>query len=1035
MNNWYSYWKLIILVILSVQVTCGFHQASLAQDKAVLDENTFGEIKARQIGPATMSGRISAIDALDSDPRIVYVGAASGGVWKSKNAGTTFKAVFDDYAQSIGAIAIDQNHPDTVWVGTGECWTRNSVSVGDGIYKTTDGGEKWTYMGLKETERIAKIIINPRNPDIIYVAAMGHLWNANPERGVYKTSDGGKTWEKILFVDENTGCSDLAIDFEKPDILYAAMWDYRRQPYYFRSGGIGSGFYRSTDGGNIWQKITANFPEGMLGRIAVAVSPAAPRIVYAAIEAKKSGLYRSRDRGESWELMSTNQVVGERPFYFALLVTDTKDTNRIYKPGFTLNVSDDGGKTYTVPFVGGGNIHSDLHALYVSKKDNHFLYLGTDGGLFLSMDKGNTWKMIRNLPVSQFYHVTTDDARPYNVYGGLQDNGSWYGPTKSPNGINNRDWENVGFGDGFNVLCDRSDPNILFWQYQAGNIRRYYKDTREFKDIRPFAEKGLKELRFNWNTPLISGASSGALYVGSQYLFRSDNRGDTWERISPDLSTDDPKKEKQEETGGLTIDNSSAENHCTIYTIAESPLDKNIVWAGTDDGNLQLTTNGGASWANLIQNIPGLPQATWCSSVCPDRFDKGTAFVTFDGHRTGDMKPYVFKTSDYGKTWSSLADTSLKIYCHVIRQDPVNKNLLFLGTEFGLYLSIDAGRSWCRFKGNIPKVPVMDMVININTNDLILATHGRGIMIIDDLTPIRQLTPELLNADLAFLDTRPFEIGFLGSEQRMEGDDEFSGDNPPNNITITYYMKKRHVFGDMSMEILNQNDSLIKTIPAGKRKGINRVAWEMQMDPPKVPSSVQLLGQAMTGPSYPPGIYKIKILKGDKTYEGNVNVIWDPNSKHSAADRDLRHKTIMGAYSMLENLAFIDRQIRDIRDKSLEKAKLSKKKSAVKELNVLADTMETWHKNITATREGQVSGEERLRERLGEIYGGLMNYQGKPTDSQIERLGYLGKEVGDYADRVKNIIRVKLEEINKELEKEGLGEITVIIRDEFMKEK
>jgi photosystem II stability/assembly factor-like uncharacterized protein len=1006
-----------------------------AQEPARLDDNSFGEIRARHIGPAVMSGRISAIDAVDSDPRIVYVGAAAGGVWKSKNAGTTFKPVFDDHCQSIGTIAIDQKHPDTVWVGTGETWVRNSVSVGDGIYKTTDGGEKWQHLGLKETERIARIILHPENPDIVYVAAMGHLWNANEERGIYKTTDGGKTWTKIFYIDENTGCSDLAMDPENPDILYAGMWTFRRQPHFFSSGGPGGGLYRSTDGGKTWSKVTHNMPEGHAGRVAIAISPANPKIVWAVIEAKKSALYRSNDRGETWALMNSDPVVGERPFYFAYLVADTKDTNRIYKPGFSLNVSDNGGKTFSSPSAEGGNFHSDLHAMYISRTDNRFIYLGTDGGLYVSYDRATTWQMKRNLPLSQFYRVTVDKARPYHVYGGLQDNGSWYGPSRSPNGINNSDWVNVGYGDGFNVAVDPLDDNILYWQYQGGEVQRFYRDTREFKEIKPLADKTTEEFRFNWNAPLTFGPS-GALYVGAQYLFRSFNRGDTWERISPDLSTNDKAKLQQEATGGLTIDNSSAENHCTIYWISESPLDPNTIWAGTDDGNLQLTTDGGKTWKNAARNIPAgfLPPGTWCSYVTASGFDQGTAFATFDGHRTGDMKPYVFKTTDYGISWTPLADTAIKGFCHTIRQDIVNPDLLFVGTEFGLYISVDGGKAWTRFKGKVPNVPVHDIVVHPETHDLIIATHGRGILIIDDLTPIRNLKPEMLPKELVFLGSRPFELGYLGGEQRMEGDDEFTGSNPPTSCMITYYLGKRHVFGDMYIEIYDVGGALLETLPAGKRKGINRVEWQLLMDPPKVPASVQLLGQAMTGPTLPPGEYTVKIVKGENAYEGKVKVIWDPASRHSEADRDLRQEKLMEAYNLLEELAFIDRQITDIRDKSRVAAAASSKKSTRKTLDDLSARMGAWHSEIVPLKEGRITGEERLRERLGNVYSGIMNYQGRPTDSQIARLEVLKQDIDQFDKKVKSVISTELPDIDKLLEKEVLKPIVVITSEEFRKE-
>ena len=453
-----SYCLIILFVLLVFTGT-----NAQTSKKVKVNKNTFGAIEARHIGPATMSGRIAAIDAVQNDPRIIYAGSASGGLWKSKNGGVKFKSIFDKYNQSIGAVTIDQDHPDTVWVGTGETKTRNSVSVGDGIYKTTDGGGNWKKMGLENTERIGKIIIHPTDPNIIYVAALGHLWNENEERGVFKTIDGGETWEKILYIDENTGCADLAIDPENPDILYAGLWDFRRLPYFFTSGGQGSGLYITRDGGSDWEKVTKGIPEGTLGRIAVSVSPVNPNIVYALIESKKSALYKSEDKGIIWKKMNDTPVMGARPFYFSYIVADPIDTNRIYKPGYYLSFSENGGKNFSPTYITGGNVHSDLHALWISKKDNNFLYLGTDGGLYVSNDKGSSWRFIRNLPVSQFYHVTVDNQEPYNVYGGLQDNGSWMASSKSPSGIQNRNWTSVGYGDGFYVFPDKYDDNILYW--------------------------------------------------------------------------------------------------------------------------------------------------------------------------------------------------------------------------------------------------------------------------------------------------------------------------------------------------------------------------------------------------------------------------------------------------------------------------------------------------------------------------------------------------------------------------------------------
>jgi photosystem II stability/assembly factor-like uncharacterized protein len=735
----------ISLLLLSILVF-----TALAQKPVKLSKYTFGQYKARSIGPAVMSGRISALDAVNSNRNIIYVGAASGGVWKSTNGGTDFDPVFDKHIQSIGCITIDQDHSDTVWVGTGEVWVRNSTSIGDGIYKTTNGGEKWKNMGLKDTERIGQIVIHPKDKNVVFVAALGPLWRADSARGVYKTKDGGKNWEKILFIDENTGCSALLLDPKNPNHILAGMWNFRRTPYFFRSGGESSGIYESFDGGNTWNKISRGLPEGILGRIALEYSPAYPERFYALVEAEKSALYRSDNSGESWEMVNDNNQMGERPFYFQYMKADPVDSARIYKPGFSMVVSDNAGENFESPFVGGGNVHSDLHALWISPKDNRVLYLGTDGGFYMSYDKGNTWRMNRNLPLSQFYHVSVDNDQPYNVYGGLQDNGSWFAPSKSPGGISNKDWEFLGYGDGFNVFRDQVDPNLVYWQYQGGNYSKKFLNSGEQKTIKPEPKLDQEELRFNWNAPMSFSPDGSRMYVGSQYLHLSTDQGESWTSISPDLTTNDPDKLKQEETGGLTIDNSSAENHCTLFCIAESPLDPKEIWTGSDDGQIQLTRDAGKTWTNLSHNIPDLPANTWVSHVEPSSHTAGTAYATFDGHKSGDPNPYVYKTDDYGQSWTSLITKDLPTYCHIVKQDLINPDLLYLGTEFGLYLSIDGGDQWVPFTGNLPKVSIRDMVFQARENDLVIGTHGRGIFIIDDLTPIQSMRKDFLTEEVVF---------------------------------------------------------------------------------------------------------------------------------------------------------------------------------------------------------------------------------------------------------------------------------------------
>ncbi|MFH0760060.1 MAG: glycosyl hydrolase [Bacteroidota bacterium] len=964
---------------------------------AQVTEATFGDISGRQIGPAKMSGRISCIDAENRNHNTLWVGAANGGVWKSKNQGTTFKPVFDDYCQSIGCITIDQHHPDTVWVGTGEVWVRNSVSAGNGIYRTVNGGDKWEAKGLGKTERIGKILIDPTKPDVVYAAAMGALWGDSEDRGVYKTTDGGATWSKLLYVNASTGCSDLAMDPVNSSVVYAAMWDFRRQAHTFRSGGPGSGLYKSIDGGTTWNKIQQGLPDGTLGRIALAVSPVAPFPLWAVVESAHSALYRSNDQGATWEKMSTQSAMSDRPFYYSLLVADPVEVNRIYKPGTTLWVSNDGGKIFQNPSVTGGAYHSDTHAFWISPLDNRLLYMGTDGGVYISCDKGNTWRFVLNLPVSQFYHVSIDRRKPYNIYGGLQDNGTWMAPSRKSGGIRNSDWKNIGYGDGFYAYGDPDDPDVTYSQYQGGRMSRTNHRTGESKYIKPFPDSGTGALRFNWNTPVIFGKKTGWLYAGSQYLFRSKDKGDTWERISPDLTTNDLNRQLQEKSGGLTIDNSTAENNTTIFTICESPIDQNIVWAGTDDGNVQLTTDGGKTWTKLNVNIPDLPPLAFISFIDADNSDKNTAWMTVDAHRNGDLKPYAFVTRDLGKTWQSLVKPAIKGFCHVIKQDPVNPRLVFLGTESGLFISLDSGQEWIRFKNKVPQTGVYDMAFQPDEQDLVLATHGRGIIAIDDLTPLRSLTPDILNQDFAFLPVKPYFFSSETGLQDFASDAEFIGPNEDNAARICYYLKKRHTFGEMYLELYDSENRLLKKLPAGNRKGINQVSIATLMEPPKVPKSPNILGEAITGPQYEAGTYRIKVVKGDQAFTTDLVLRENPDLKHNAEDRKLQRETLMKAYSLLEQLAAVDDKILSIRD-SLTAQRIKEKGGRRKKMEATIAECNRLHELISATQggEGGITGQVRLRENIGEIYGAVLGYKGRPTNLQIKALDLYASQVNEY---------------------------------------
>ena len=999
-----------------------------------VDSHTFGGLEARAIGPAVMGGRIAAMDVIRKDNRLtIYVGAASGGVWKSVNGGTTFKAIFDKYTQSIGAITIDRANPDVVWVGTGEPWTRNSVSVGTGIYKTTDGGENWSAMGLEDSERMSKILIDSSDSDTVYVCVTGHLWDANEQRGVFKTTDGGKSWDRILYVDSDTGCGDLAIDPQDPQMLYASMWQFRRWPYFFSSGGPGSGLYKSSDGGKNWRKITRGLPEGELGRIAIAVAPTRPSVVYATVEAEKTGLYRSDDLGETWRWVGSSSNVEARPFYFSLLLVDPTDFNRVYKPGSYLSVSTDGGETFDM--LGFGT-HPDHHALWINPDNPDQLMVGTDGGLYASNDRGVKWSFLQALPISQFYQVSYDMDDPYNVYGGLQDNGTWFGPSRTPSGIKNKHWDSIGMGDGFHVYVDGQDPDIVYVEWQGGRIQRVRKSTGETKDIKPLPGEDEPEYRFNWNAPIHrSPTRDDTVYIGAQFLFRSRDRGESWERISPDLTTNDPEKQRQMDSGGLTPDNSTAENHCTIFTISESPGDENLIWVGTDDGNLQITRNGGKTWTNVVANVPDLPPNTWVSHVEASRHAQGTAYVTFDGHRTGDMEPHVYKTTDYGRTWTSLAPDQIEGYCHVIREDLVNPDLLFLGTEFGLYVSVDGGANWARFEGKLPKVSVRAMVIHPREHDLILGTHGRGICIIDDITPLRQLSQAVLESKVALLESRPAVMRIPASIQEFPGDDEFVGPNPSSGAQISYYLKRRHLFGDLRLEVYDSKGKLISSLPGRKRRGINRVSWFMRMKPPTVPPAASLVPQAFSflGPQVSEGTYTVKLIKGKETYEGQIAVVMDPRADYTTEGKALQDEAVMRLYRMLARLTYVVDSLLDLQGKSKDRAsKIEPGGPLATRLQAFDDELEAFRKTMVATRKGGfLAGEEQLREKLGSLYGSVNGYEGRPTESQLKYAEVLGRRLAEAEERFRSLLAGQLDDINAQLGQRNLDPLTRMSREEW----
>ncbi|MFZ6011861.1 MAG: VPS10 domain-containing protein [Bacteroidota bacterium] len=769
-----------------------------------LDMEKMKGMSPRSIGPGGMSGRITAIDVVISDPSIMYAGSASGGVWKSTSGGVNWQSIFDkESVLSVGAIAIQQDNPSVIWVGTGEGNPRNSLNGGYGIYKSFDGGKNWKLMGLEKTRHIHRIIVDPKDPNTVYVAAIGSPWGEHPERGVFKTTDGGATWEKVLYVNEKTGCADLVMDPSNPNKLIASMWEHRRQPWTFKSGGPGSGIHITVDGGKTWKKLSDKdgLPEGELGRAGIAIARNKPDVIYALIESKKNALYRSTDGGLKWQSVNDKMnEIGDRPFYYCEIYVDPKNENRLYTIFSRVNVSEDGGKSFRelLPYSG---VHPDHHAWWIHPHDPSFIVEGNDGGLNITHDMGKNWMFVENIPVGQFYHINVDMDHPYNVYGGLQDNGSWVGPAYvwKDDGIRNSYWQPVMFGDGFDVSPDPDDSRFGYAMSQQGFLGRYDRHTGHNKMIRPTHPDHKVKLRYNWNSAFAQDPfDRGTIYYGSQFVHKSVNRGNTWDVISPDLTTNDPEKQKQHESGGLTMDATGAENFCTILAIDPSPVEKGLIWVGTDDGNVQLTRDGGKTWTNVSPKS-GVPKNGWIPQVKASKYKAGEAFVVMNNYRQFDYKPYVLRTRDFGQTWENVispAQIGENNFALSVVQDVVEPKLIFLGTENGLWVSLDEGKNWTRWTAGFPTgVPVMDMVIHPREHDLVIGTFGRAIYVLDDVRPLREMVKEgtqVLNKTIhvfepadAYITQTQDPAGILFAANGM-----FIGQNRPFGAQISYVINK-----------------------------------------------------------------------------------------------------------------------------------------------------------------------------------------------------------------------------------------------------
>lgn len=987
----------------------------------------------RNIGPATMSGRIVDLAVNESDPFTFYAATATGGIWKTTNNGVSFEPVFEnENTHSIGAIALNQEHPNIIWVGTGERANRQSNSWGDGVYVSHDKGKTWKNIGLKDSHHIGRIALHPTDTAVAYVAAMGHLWGPNEERGLYKTSDGGKSWEQLIYVDENTGVVDVAMDPSDPNILYAATYQRRRKPYGFHGGGSGSGLHKSTDGGKTWKELTNGLPEGDYGRIGISIFRNNPDVVFISLEQgfqynastayneRRAGLYRSKDKGESWELMSD---WNPRPMYASQPLVDPSDESRIYMMN-QYSYSSDSGRTFTAPRQ---SLHGDDRILWVNPKDSRHVIKGDDGGIGISYDRGIQWLFINNLPVSQYYRVTVDDAKPYNVYGGLQDNGSWVGPSETyrRDGILNEDWKRLGGGDGFLNQVDQNDPDVVYTESQYLGLSRLNLKNGQRQSIRPGDPKGKIGARRNWDAwgpglpePELGNAMApgnwdgpfflskhdpNTVYAGTNVLWKSTDNGSTWLSLG-DLTTKVNRREllimgQRADENTASLDD-GIPYYPTLTAIAEDLFTPGMLYVGTDDGLLQVSWDDGKTWNDMTSALSGLPKETWINTFEPSKHTAGTAYVAINNYRNDDFNNYIYKTTDFGKTWKSVeGDLPANRVARTLREDPKNPDLLYLGTEFGLFISNDGGNHWAELKSNMPTLPFNDLVIHPRDNDLVLGSHGRGVWILDHVNALQELTPEVLKSSAALFSISEAEIINYTNDGAHTGDMYYRGENPDFGAALDYYLKDSVSADVISLKIYDSQGTFVSEVKAKNKAGLHRIMWDLRYQYDQAGSG----RSRMSGPYVNPGLYTAKFTVNGEEFVQKFRVSDDPRLDISI---DVRKEW---TESQMQVLALS----KDIEADRADLVKLEEQIEKLKEKEITID------KTTAAPLLEFMRQYGELSSRVRGLYSEIGAYIGPWTTDQKEQYAYYLSMKDKLKDEKDQAIKSTLPKINKGLKKEN----------------